>query len=124
MLPRNSQGFDNHAGNAIKSERSVQYSCLLENRLIPVLDILGLQGHLKRHFPIMNRLYLALNNRPMSPTDEEIELARGSATMDPVAANEYLGKVESATADIVKAFEAQARKATVCFPTRRPAPSF
>lgn len=74
----------------------------------------GLVNHLRVHFPIMHRLYLALQQRTTPPTEEEINLAHGDVTMDADAVAEYLGKVESATANIIKSFETQAKKVKVC----------
>ncbi|KAJ6559622.1 hypothetical protein B0H19DRAFT_905208, partial [Mycena capillaripes] len=72
----------------------------------------GLQTHLRSKFPIMYRLYEAMSRRQSPPTQEEIDLASGATVMDAAAAAEYLGKVETATANIVKLFEAQSRAST------------
>lgn len=60
----------------------------------------------------MYRLYCALYTRKDElPTQQEIELARGDAPIDGDAAKAYLGKVETATANIIKSLETQAKKA-------------
>lgn len=73
----------------------------------------GLQTHLRKYFPVMHRLYLALSSSPDPPSKEQIDLASGVTTMDAAAAAKYLGKVQLATADIVKSMAAQARKTIV-----------
>ncbi|KAJ6609422.1 hypothetical protein B0H10DRAFT_1694829, partial [Mycena sp. CBHHK59/15] len=70
-----------------------------------------LTTHLKKDFPVMYRLYQALyTRRDESPTQQEIELARGDVPVDAEAAKTYLGKVESATANIIKSLENQVKK--------------
>ncbi|KAJ7443763.1 hypothetical protein B0H11DRAFT_1931431 [Mycena galericulata] len=75
----------------------------------------GLTTHLKNDFPVMYRLYCALHiRRDEPPTQQEIDLARGDVSIDSDAAKAYLGKVETATANIIKSLENQAKKARVC----------
>ena len=71
----------------------------------------------------MHRLYEAMSRRQTPPTQEEIDLARGATVMDAAAANAYLGKVESVTANIVKLFEAQSRASTVRWSSMYVSPS-
>ena len=61
----------------------------------------------------MYGLYEAMNHRKSPPIPEEIDLASGATVMDAAAAVAYIGKVEAATANIVKMFEAQSRAAMV-----------
>jgi hypothetical protein len=69
---------------------------------------------LKNDFPIMYRLFLALYTRKDAPpTQAEVDLARGNIPADGEAARAYLGKVETATASILKGLERQAKKALV-----------
>ncbi|KAJ7440564.1 hypothetical protein B0H11DRAFT_1669251, partial [Mycena galericulata] len=72
----------------------------------------GLTTHLRKEFPVMYRLYWALYTRKDEPpTQHEIQLARGDVPIDSEAAKAYLGKLESATANIIKSLENQAKKA-------------
>jgi hypothetical protein len=74
----------------------------------------GLITHLRKDFPVMYRLYQALHTRrDEPPTPQEIDLARGNVPVDSDAAKIYLGKVESATANIIKSLENQAKKSRV-----------
>lgn len=62
----------------------------------------------------MYRLYQALyTRRDEPPTQQEIELAHGDVPVDAEAAKTYLGKVESATENIIKSLENQAKKSRV-----------
>lgn len=62
----------------------------------------------------MYRLFLALYTRKDAPpTQAEVDLARGDVPADGEAAKAYLGKVETATASILKGLERQAKKAQV-----------
>jgi hypothetical protein len=96
---------------AMKSSLNGMYS--LQHGKDPRSCCAGLQTHLRSKFPIMYRLYEAMSHRQSPPTQEEIDLASGATVMDAAAAAEYLGKVETATANIVKLFEAQSRASTV-----------
>lgn len=64
----------------------------------------GLIGHLRTHFPTMFRLYLILKDRDDPPTVEEQEIASGRKA-DAVA--DYLGRVETASANILSMFAKQ-----------------
>jgi hypothetical protein len=65
-------------------------------------------------FSVMYRLYCALHIRKdKPPRQQEIDLARGDVAIDSDATKAYLGKVETATANILKSLENQARKARV-----------
>ncbi|KAJ7489773.1 hypothetical protein B0H11DRAFT_1912769 [Mycena galericulata] len=78
-------------------------------------NLSGLTTHLKNDFPVMYRLYCALHiRRDEPPTQQGIDLARGDVSIDSDAAKAYLGKVETATANIIKSLENQAKKARVC----------
>ncbi|KAJ7808621.1 hypothetical protein B0H13DRAFT_2385778 [Mycena leptocephala] len=66
-------------------------------------NLSGLTTHLKNDFPVMDE----------PPTQQEIDLARGDVPIDSDAAKAYLGKVETATANIIKSLENQAKKARV-----------
>ncbi|KAJ6481152.1 hypothetical protein C8R45DRAFT_1151991 [Mycena sanguinolenta] len=106
----------NSAGSAGK-EGDKHYKCRHGNgRIITVTkamryNISGLTTHLKKDFPVMYRLYQALYTRKDEPpTAQEVELARGNVPVDSEAAKTYLGKVEYATANILKSLENQAKK--------------
>ncbi|KAF8144260.1 hypothetical protein K438DRAFT_1632044, partial [Mycena galopus ATCC 62051] len=74
-------------------------------------NVSGLTTHLRKDFPVMYRLYQALyTRRDEPPTQQEVDLAHGDVPVDSEAAKIYLGKVESATANIIKSLENQAKK--------------
>ncbi|KAJ6609173.1 hypothetical protein B0H10DRAFT_2194010 [Mycena sp. CBHHK59/15] len=111
MVPKNSEGSVGKTGDK-------HYKCRHGNgRIITVTKAMrynvgGLTTHLKKEFPVMYRLYCALyTRREEPPTQQEIELARGDVPIDSEAAKAYLGKVETATANILKSLEVQAKKA-------------
>lgn len=60
----------------------------------------------------MYRLHCALYTcKDKLPAQQEIEPPRGGVPIDGDAAKAYLGKVETATANIIKSLETQAKKA-------------
>ncbi|KAK7001098.1 hypothetical protein R3P38DRAFT_2796132 [Favolaschia claudopus] len=108
---KNSEGFTGNPGDK-------HYKCRHGNgRIITVTkkmryNISGLTTHLRKDFPVMYRLYQALyTRRDEPPTQQEIDLARGKIPVDSEAAKLYLGRIETATANIIQSLENQAKKA-------------
>ncbi|KAJ7495644.1 hypothetical protein B0H11DRAFT_1910397 [Mycena galericulata] len=116
VVAKNSEGSTGKPGDK-------HYKCRHGNgRILTVTramryNVGGLTTHLKKEFPVMYRLYWALYTRKDEPpTQHEIQLARGDVPIDSEAAKAYLGKLESATASIIKSLENQAKKARVIPP--------
>ncbi|KAJ6607260.1 hypothetical protein B0H10DRAFT_1741317, partial [Mycena sp. CBHHK59/15] len=112
------ESVDKGADGTAGSPGDKHFKCYHGNRNVLTItramkySLNGLQSHLRSKFPIMYHLYEAMSRRSTPPTQEEIDLARGAAVMDATAASEYLGRVEVATANIVKLFEAQSQAST------------
>ncbi|KAJ7797367.1 hypothetical protein B0H13DRAFT_1674519, partial [Mycena leptocephala] len=113
LVPKNTEG-------SVGKEGDKHYKCRHGNgRIITVTkamryNVSGLTTHLRKDFPVMYRLYQALyTRRDEPPTPQEIDLARGNVPVDSEAAKIYLGKVESATTNIIKSLENQAKKSRV-----------
>ncbi|KAK7007663.1 ribonuclease H-like domain-containing protein [Favolaschia claudopus] len=111
LVGKNSEGFPGNPGDK-------HYKCRHGNgRIITVTkkmryNISGLTTHLRKDFPVMYRLYQALYTRRDEPiTPQEIDLARGKIPVDSEAAKLYLGRIETATANIIQSLENQAKKA-------------
>ena len=75
--------------------------------------IIGLIGHLKTHFPAMHRLYNILKDSTDPPTDDELAIASGKKVLDAEAANAYLGRVETASANLLSMFAKQSQENAV-----------
>ncbi|KAJ6582858.1 hypothetical protein B0H10DRAFT_1962360 [Mycena sp. CBHHK59/15] len=110
VIAKNSEGSAGKRGDK-------HYKCRHGNgRIITVTkamryNVSGLTTHLRKDFPVMYRLYQALyTRRDEPPTQQEIELAHGDVPIDGEAPKLYLGKVELATANIIKSLETQAKK--------------
>ncbi|KAK6977279.1 Transposase-like protein [Favolaschia claudopus] len=111
LVGKNSEGSPGNPGDK-------HYRCRHGNgRIITVTkkmryNISGLTTHLRKDFPVMYRLYQALYTRRDEPiTPQEIDLARGKIPVDSDAAKLYLGRIETATANIIQSLENQAKKA-------------
>jgi len=83
---------------------------LLFTDLVSQKSIVGLVGHLKRHFPAMHRLYIILKNCTEPPTDDELAIASAEKVLDTEAANTYLGQVEAASANLLSMFAKQSQE--------------
>lgn len=55
----------------------------------------------------MYRLYLCLKDRVESPTEDEVAIASGKKSLDPMQAAEYLLELEKSSSNIVDAFVQQ-----------------
>lgn len=64
----------------------------------------------------MFRLYCILKDRAEQPTPKEIAVASGKQALDPTCEAEYIKKLEAASVNICKAFEAQVVQEAVCSP--------
>jgi hypothetical protein len=62
----------------------------------------------------MFQLYCFLKDRDAPPTPDEIAIASGKKQLDGKSEAEYFKKIERASENIKKAFEAQQARATVC----------
>lgn len=113
MLSRPPQNLNHHEGYEKQSKWQVLGS--LGPDVIALLTdyIIGLIGHLKQHFPVMYRLFCTLKDRVSAPTSDEIEIASGRKTLDNVQAQQYLKKLETASENILKAFQRQTLEAAV-----------
>ncbi|KAF5376117.1 hypothetical protein D9615_007777 [Tricholomella constricta] len=95
---------------------SKYYKCYHGNRKILTITKLmksnlnGLISHLK-HFPPMERLYLALKHRSEPPTPKEIAIAANKSTLNAKKQAEYLQTLETVSSNIKKAFEKQNEQA-------------
>lgn len=79
----------------------------------------GLIGHIKTHFPAMYHLYLCLKDCVESPTKDEVAIASGKKSLDPMQAAEYLLELEKSLSNIVDAFVQQNKRVIVSiFSTR------
>ena len=73
-------------------------------------SIVGLVGHLKRHFPAMHRLYMVLKYHTEPPTDDELAMASAEKVLDTEVANAYLGQVEVASENLLSMFAKQSQE--------------
>ncbi|KAJ8089159.1 hypothetical protein PM082_014407 [Marasmius tenuissimus] len=95
----------------------VFYKCYLGNHKVFKItkamrsSVLGLTGHLKSKFPAHHRLFEVLKQRKTPPTAKEIQLANGTATIDPLTAEKYLQELQNIDNNIKAMFEKQAAAA-------------
>lgn len=75
------------------------------------MNLSGLIGHIKTHFPPMYWLYLILKSCGTPPTEDELKMARGEKVLDPAAAAAYVTQLEQTSANLVNAFSKQVNKA-------------
>jgi len=73
-------------------------------------SIVGLVGHLKRHFPAMHRLYMVLKDHTEPLTDDELAKASTEKVLDTEVANAYLRRVEVASANLLSMFTKQSQE--------------
>src|SRR5882724_1927432 len=95
--------------HAMKYSLNGKQPLLLFTDIVSQKSIVGLVGHLKRHFPAMNRLYIILKDTK-PPTDDKLAIASAEKVLDTEAANAYLRQVEAASANLLSIFVKQSQE--------------
>ena len=67
---------------ALKYSLNGKQPLLLFTDIVSQKYIVGLVGHLKRHFPAMHRLYIILKDHTEPPTDEELAIVCAEKVLD------------------------------------------
>lgn len=105
-VPNNEEGKPGEPGDKHYRCYHGKHKILTVTKKMKATQI-GLQNHLKNHFPAMNRLYETLKARPddKPPTLEELQIAAGKIPLDSPTVIDYMKNLEAKAGPLVDAFK-------------------